>query len=270
MISTDGPDVTTIDATGRPCISSDCTVNTATTSCSAVQIRAVGAVGATPADHLQGFRITGGAGTVRTFTDGTPYVAGGGIFIRSGSPTITQNQIMGNVLSSGGAKLFYGGGIYVQSASAGTVSAPVITTNVIGGNVVDPPDGTYTDPGRAFGGGIYVGYYASPTISGNLIEDNTVGSTLKLNQRASGAGLAVYSTASPAVITQNLIVSNFSSIRGGGLSAGATLDAGGSNEIPSLLTVDSNLIEYNAAGFGGGVAGRSTRGRFRNNTFYCE
>src|SRR6185436_12656196 len=101
----------------------------------------VSGVGATPADRLAGFRITGGAGTVRAFSDGTPFVAGGGIFVRNSSPTITENQILGNALEGGGAKLFYGGGIYVHAADGAAPSRPVITVNVIDGNVANPPNG---------------------------------------------------------------------------------------------------------------------------------
>ena len=66
VVSTDGPAVTTINAAGKPCMLSNCTPNTATTSCTAVQATSVGGVGPTPADRIEGFHITGGKGYMWT------------------------------------------------------------------------------------------------------------------------------------------------------------------------------------------------------------
>ncbi len=62
VISTDGPDVTTLDATGQQCVLSSCAPNTDTTICSAV----VYGSGSTTADRLEGLRITGGTGFFRS------------------------------------------------------------------------------------------------------------------------------------------------------------------------------------------------------------
>ncbi len=268
VVSTDGPNVTTIDATGKPCITATCSVNPTTTSCSAVTISDVNGIGAASSDRLAGFRITGGAGTVRSFIDGTPFVAGGGVFIRNSSPTITQNEIVGNSLGGGGAKLFYGGGIYVQAAHGAAAAEPVITLNLIDGNVADPPDGTAANPSRASGAGIYAGYYSAPLIAGNNIQSNIAGSALRNNQRSAGGGLAIYSIVTGAVISQNVIQSNFAAVRGAGLALGALFDAGSYTYFPSLMMVDSNLFMYNSSGLGGGVSGGTTRARLRSNTFY--
>src|SRR5262249_10700687 len=146
-----------------------------------------------------------------------------------------------------GAKLFYGAGIYIQGPSSASPAQPVITTNVIDGNTADPPDGTYSDPARAFGGGIYAGYYSSPRIVGNEVVSNSVGDATKVNIRASGGGLAMYSLVPGAVISQNVVQSNFSAINGGGVAFGAVFDSSTSGYTPSQGTADSNLFLYNYA-----------------------
>ena len=89
----------------------------------------------------------------------------------------------------------------------------------------------------------------------------------KLNQSASGGGIAVFTVgATPAVITQNLIQSNFAGIRGGGIVAGEL--ASDTSILPSTFTADSNLFWYNSAGFGGAVAAGVTTGAFRSNTIH--
>lgn len=266
VISTDGPTVTTIDATGKPCISSDCSVNTFTTSCSTVQIRSSDGVGATLTDRLEGFRITGGKGTEGTFPDGTPYLVGGGIFIYGSSPTITNNQILDNVMGGSTAKQFYGGGIYVQGDQLFDVAQPVITTNLIDGNIVDPPNGTSVDDlSHAIGGGVYIGYHSAPFINFNTIKSNSAGYPGKVFQRGAGGGVAVYSVSAEAVISQNVIQSNFSSTWGGGVSLGHVFSD--PTVVPSRALVENNLFEYNSSGLGGAVLTRTTRAKIRNNTF---
>lgn len=267
VISTDGPSVTTINASGRPCITSACTIDATTTSCSAVQFRAVLGVGATQTDRLEGFRITGGKGTQRTFVDGTPFVAGGGIFVRGSSPTITSNQIVGNVMAGTTAKLFYGGGIYVQGENAANLARPVITTNVIDGNIADPPNGSgLYDPARATGGGIYVGYNTAPTIDANIIRSNEAGYPGKPFQFGTGGGIAVYSLFDDAVISRNVIQSNLGGDNGGGVALGALRLTYGGDLYPSRALVENNLLEYNSSGYGGGMRVSASRSKIRSNT----
>ncbi len=267
VISTDGPTVTTIDATNRPCITSLCTPDVTTTSCSAVTFRAVGGVGATAADRLEGFRITGGRGTQLIFGGGIPYLAGGGIFVRNSSPTITNNQILDNSLGGTNAKLFYGAGIYVHGDPPPTPTVqPIITTNVIDGNIGDPPDGTsYYDMSYSTGGGIYVGYNSAPLIAGNIVRSNEVGYPGKVFQRAVGGGIAVYSQQTDAFISQNVIQSNLGSDRGGGISFGHLVNGQGTT-FPSRALLENNVFEYNSSGFGGAILTRTTRAKIRSNT----
>ena len=228
VISTDGPAVTTINAAGRPCFKSDCTVNTATTSCAAVQSTSVGGVGQTAADHIEGFHIIGGSGYVWTTT---PIAAvGGGIFVwGNSSPTITRNEIVGNTLASTATKAFYGGGIYVDSNIPGGTPAahPVITKNLIEGNIVDPPDGNGGGPSYGIGAGIYSGPDAAPLIDDNTIRNNRSGDYAKSHQVGTGGGIAMYGRAAAGTptVSKNTIQGNIAVNWGGGLQAGGSLQA---------------------------------------------
>ncbi len=73
VVSTDGPAVTTIDATGRPCTRLDCLPSTANLTCSVV----VYGTGVLSTDRLEGFHITGGDGIFRDFGPTTAVVGGG-------------------------------------------------------------------------------------------------------------------------------------------------------------------------------------------------
>ena len=108
VTSTDGPAVTTIDATGRPCTTSLCVESTANLTCSVV----VYGSGVTNLDRLEGFRITGGSGYFRNYGGGDTAVSGGGIFVYNSSPTITHNEIVDNVLFSSGTNNYFGAAVY--------------------------------------------------------------------------------------------------------------------------------------------------------------
>jgi len=269
LVSTDGPSVTTIDASGRPCVNADCTLDTTALVCSAVTIRSLNDIGSTPADELRGFRITGGTGTERG-TAPSAFVVGGGIFVRDASPTISENQIVGNIMDSAGAKLFYGAGIYVQGDSSvlSELARPVITANVIEGNVADPPDGTSVyDLAKASGGGIYVGYNTAPTIQFNTIQDNWAGYPGRPFQLGTGGGVAVLAVHDVPVISENLIISNLAGDRGGGISFGEVQFVYQGPIYPSLGLVENTLFEYNSSGFGGALSTLTTRAKIRSSSF---
>jgi len=153
VISTGGASVSTIDATGRPWTRSDCEPSTSNLTCSTI----VYGSGATNADRLEGFRITGGGGLFRSFPDGDPptAVVGGGVFIFNGSPTITNNEISSNTLTSNGTVYYWGAGIYIGGGEYLNPTYPVITNNLIQENRAVP---AYTNNlPEGIGGGIYVG-----------------------------------------------------------------------------------------------------------------
>jgi hypothetical protein len=266
VVSTDGPAVTTLNADGKPCVTSDCVDSTNSMTCSTV----VYGSGPTPADRLEGFRITGGTGLFRDFGVGTPpnAVAGGAIFIFNSSPTITMNEIVDNSLSTANeTRHFWGGGIYLGGGSYGSPMQAVISYNLIQENAADPPAGQNKNQiTYGLGGGIYTGVYSSPTITGNTISSNRAGDTNKLNQLGGGGGIIVYSL-SPGIepqISYNLIQDNSSADWGGGVSFAQGYS--GEYYYPSFGLVENNIFELNRSFSGGGLHTSTTRAVIRNNT----
>jgi hypothetical protein len=266
VVSTDGPLVTTIDADGKPCTTSACVDSLINLTCSTV----VYGSGPTPADRLEGFRITGGSGLYRSPAGAsTDALVGGAIFVWNSSPTITNNEIIDNtLLNANETRQFWGGAIYLGGGSMSTPRSPVITNNLIQENLADPPQGqnqshfTYGS-----GGGIYIGQYTAPVIQGNTIRSNRAGDTNKLNQLGGGGGLVVYSI-SPALapqISQNLIQDNVSSDWGGGISFSQVYS--GETYWPSYGLVENNVFELNRSFTGGALHTATTNAVIRSNTF---
>ena len=201
IISTDGPAVTTLNATGKPCPAADfCALGTQAT-CSAVYFGSV----AGTTSRIEGIRITNTGGGIENATDSTKI--GAGIAVFDSSPTITRNEIVGNTIVSPTYRLFYGGGIYVNGSNHTVPCRPVITKNLVQGNVVDPPAGSITSQSLAVGGGIYIGFNASAVITGNTIKANRAGTVTTLNQFSNGAGVEIVSrvTVVETKVSGNLI-----------------------------------------------------------------
>ena len=171
--------------------------------------------------------------TDNTITDNTAHLKGGGIFISFGDPTITDNTITGNTVTTED-----GGGIFMSNSS------PTITDNSI----------TYNQACRG-GGGIYMDNNSSPTITGNTIEYNMAefgggifmsssnpfitGNTITYNEAGGGGG--IYIDNSNPFITGNTISYNWAGY-GGGIFVGY-----------SNPTITGNTITYNEAVGGGGI-----------------
>ena len=264
VISTDGPSVTTIDATGRPCTTSACVESTTNLTCSVV----VYGSGPTNADRLEGFHITGGSGLRRVNGGQIPdFVVGAGIFVFNSAPTITNNEIVGNILAHATAdEVFYGGAIYLE-ANNGTNPKPVITYNLIKDNVADPPDGRSNAYSYGVGGGLYVGRKPSPIIESNTLENNRAGDAAKSFQLAGAGAIAIYSNLSEAVISKNVVRSNSGADYAGAFSLGEFYDPNLNAWQASLALIENNLVEYNDAMDGGAAIMNTTRARFRSNTF---
>lgn len=132
-----------------------------------------------PESILEGFTITGGAGTVH---QGGLY--GGGVFCRSSSPTLVDNRIVENTADAGG-------GIACVEAGAD----PLIRSNSILENLAGSASlGT--------GGGIFVGDGGSPDILGNSLVRN----------RSIVAGGGIYTASREGVyIAGNTISASFGS-----------------------------------------------------------
>ncbi len=265
VISTDGPAVTTIDATGRPCTTANCVPSTENLTCSVV----VYGSGPTAADRLEGFFITGGSGLFRTVSiSGNTAVTGGGIFIYNSEPTITNNEIASNTLYSSGTKNYWGAGIYVQGSSYDNPNQPAITNNLIQENIANPPRGTGSDWSSGIGGGLYIGTRTAPIISSNTIRSNQAGDSATPRQTGSGGGIAVYtlSTNATPLISQNLIQDNACADFGGGIFFSQSFDYTYSFYYPTLGTVENNLIELNRSFSGGGFLTSTTEALFIGNT----
>jgi parallel beta-helix repeat protein len=148
--------------------------------------------------------------TDNTITDNTAHLKGGGIFISFGDPTITGNTITGNTVTTED-----GGGIFMSNSN------PTITGNTINDNQA------------VVGGGIYVDNNSSPAITGNTITYNQV-------LGGGGGGIIVNNNSSPT-ITGNTIEYNMAE-GGGGIFI-----------LSSDPVITGNTITYNQAGGGGGI-----------------
>jgi hypothetical protein len=265
IVSTDGPAVTTLDATGRPCVVSDFCTYQATTDCSAVYFPS--AAGNT--SRLEGIHITGGHGIENTCGTNCTIKIGGGITIFGSSPVITRNEIVGNSLSSTSTKLFYGGGLYIQGVNGQPTPQPMITKNLIQANSADPPAGQGAKLSVGEGGGIYVAFRSAPIITGNSILSNRGGNPATLLQFGSGGGLAIYtSTEVPSgvetLVRGNLISDNNAADFGAGIVLGGFSAA----NVPARATVDNNIFDINGGVDGGAIGTDDTLAKIRNNTIH--
>jgi hypothetical protein len=262
IISIDGPASTTLDASGKPCPTNDyCTIG-AQPNCSAVYFPSAAGTNS----RIEGIHITNSGGGI----DQPSFSAkiGAGILVFGSSPTITRNEIVGNVLSSASFKVFYGGGIYVNGTNPATPPRPVITTNLIQGNIADPANGTSSVFSEGDGGGIYVGYNSAPVIIGNTFKANRAGDVAKTNQLAVGGGIADYSrvTVAETKISRNLITGNDARDVGGGIEFSSY--APGTFVEPSQGTFDNNIVNANVATWGGGLDLGDTKAKIYNNTIH--
>lgn len=195
---------------------------------------------------IDGFTITGGNAT----DEGQGRGRGGGIYGRNVS-LILQNNVITNNVAALYPTTGYGGGIYLERASASTViSGNQIVSNTAGSGSWDSGGGLYFtqcditvannliqgNSSSYYGGGAYI-FLNSVHLLNNDIKSNTAG--------RNGAGL--YLNGVSALIQGNLILGN---IAGGGVGAsyggGVMIDYG-------RPTVTGNRIVGNAAGNNAGL-----------------
>ncbi len=166
---------------------------------------------------LNGFTIQNGTSTANSQYDG------GGIYISSSSPTVTNNVIQNNTAANGG------GGIAINFGS------PLIQGNTIQNNTQTPG---YS--GGIGGAGISVGGAASAQIVGNVIANNTWNS-------GDGGGMTLFAAGTPTirnnVITGNVATGVSPASQGGGIWIVNSSDA----------LIVQNLIYNNSAGQGSGI-----------------
>src|SRR5262245_45216219 len=217
---------------------------------------------------IEGCRITGGVGEVRTADQ---RVSGGGVYIL-GDAVVSNNIITGNVMA-GSEVNWIGGGVYVGYGD------PVIVGNTITRNTVNPPPAGGSTDSLGVGGGIYVegnGAGVVPThsrIEGNLIAENVaqgeVGSgggirvdgapgtrvarNIIQNNRSNFAGGGVYIYGSVS-FTDNLVYGNSSLMYGGGVNTyQATAQITNNTIVGNTLTQTTKPGGYNFASYGGGL-----------------
>jgi hypothetical protein len=162
--------------------------------------------------------------------------------------------------------VYYGAGIYMQSSLGSAPATPVITNNLIEANVNNSPQGqNQNTPAFSLGGGIYVGFHAAPVIAGNTVRLNTAGDFDTNNQIAGGGGIGIYTAwdaGAVPVISRNVVATNSTTGRGGGISVWY----GETSLAPSVALIENNLVEYNDAVDGGGIAAQWSAATVRNNT----
>jgi hypothetical protein len=92
--------------------------------------------------RIEGIRITNTAAGKDQPPIGSKI--GAGILVFGSSPTITRNEIVGNTIASPTYKIYYGAGIYINGVDPQNPPRPIITNNLIQGNVANPQKGRST------------------------------------------------------------------------------------------------------------------------------
>ncbi len=191
---------------------------------------------------LDGFVITGGTG----YTDSHRYM-GGGIYVYSGSPTLSRNIIDGNDARHNGSNS-RGGGIAAEDASVHIINNTIKNNfaglgggiHINGGDVVIEGNTVQNNTATEdHGGGLYLSGN-SLTITGNRVLENIVGQSAGYGW---GGGIAVIGEETSAVLSDNLFSGNYAPSAGGGVFIDDGADA----------TLDHELIVKNQCGRRGGA-----------------
>jgi hypothetical protein len=169
--------------------------------------------------------------------------AGGGIYIKFGSPIVRENFIYSN-------RANYGGGIYCSSSSV------VIKENIIEENLAS----VMYDIATSKGGGICISR-GSPSIMDNIIKNNNA---FNDDIEGSAIGGGIYITGSEALIKNNLIVDNLVVINGGYGTGGGIANPSYQND--SLHCI----IEFNTIANNRGSGLFSLYAIIKNNIIYSN
>lgn len=198
----------------------------------------------TNAAILEGFTITGGAGTPR---QGGSRI-GGGVFSEHASPTIINNVIFGN-------SSMWGGGIIVGRQNAVSEAGPMVSPIVRGNAIIENV--------ATNGGGGLVVYDGTSLIEGNLFRAN------RTSQRGDGGGLKAMINKGSVSILSNEFIENEAYDKGGGIEVYGSHFFGAGPYV-----IEKNLFLRNIAyagesgnrGTGGAMSLVEIQGRVRYNT----
>jgi len=169
--------------------------------------------------------------------DGDPAIpgadAGGGVYAKNASPTISNCRILSSTAGFGAGLALYGG-------------TPAVINSVIADNVAIQSMSGIT---RGVGGGMFL-YQSAGVVAGNLIVNNVASGT----QTYDGGG-GLYLDDSTTLVRNNTIQGNRGPHNGGGMMV-----------YGSAITVRGNVILSNTGGIGGGVILMSSPAYFEANT----
>ena len=213
---------------------------------------------------MNGFRITkGNANGIRG-----DYTNGGGMLLKSSSPTITNCVFTGNSAAGSNFSSNGGGGMY-NSSSSPTLTNCTFSNNSIsdfgsGGGMNNNSSSSPTltnctfsnNSAQYYGGGIFNQGSSSPTLTNCVFSGNSASSV--------GGGLSGGGT---LTLTNCVFSGNSAKVHGGGLSGGGTLtncvfinnsanDLGGGMDGSGTLT--NCVFINNSASYGGGMNGSGT------------
>jgi parallel beta-helix repeat protein len=237
LYSSDGPEVTTIDANG---------LNSPVVTCNN---------GEDANTILEGFTITGGSGTTVS-----GYNYGGGMYNYSSSPSVTNCNFSTNSVTGDG------GGMYNKQWSSPTVPNCSFTGNsaaYAGGGMDNRYDSSPIVVDCTFsqntagtdGGGMENNTRSNPTVINCLFTENTATS--------SGGGLSNLNTSSPMVTNCTFSGNSVSNGYGGGMN-----NYNKSTPTVSNCTFSSNTASINGGGICNSTSSSSTMGNctFTGNT----
>jgi hypothetical protein len=202
--------------------------------------------------------------------------AGGGVYVISATPTISNNYVFSNTVGSYGD----GGGLYL-AGSAATLIGNIVTTNAT----------------NHYGGGLFL-YQSSANLISNTVTANTArqygnggglfleqspanlsGNTIYANTAFIAGGLALLD-GNDVTLSENVIISNSADVAGG-LAVGysnvalsrnivtsntARVDGGGLILALSQAVLINNVVADNQAPYDGGLLIRASSAQLLHNT----
>lgn len=184
--------------------------------------------------NVSGLRITGGVADGMGGGPRSGIDAGGGIYVRALTVTLTHNEIYSNVARSEWHPCGYGGGLYLRGSDYALLEANTIHHNT--GNAV----------GCGNGGGLHLDRSHHVLLRRNLIHDN-------LATKTNGVGGGLYmSDCDYATVEENVVRDNKTSV-GADAYGGGILMEFCNHAIVKGNTISGNVASVPTWGYGGGL-----------------